>query len=80
MVLYRSEFIPVTPDKGRHMTLKIRRRRSYVRKCFMLKVQMCYIFNTITLMTLVSGAHLGPATNFSFFLKFPLDSSGFVIL
>jgi hypothetical protein len=29
---------------------------------------------------LVSGAHLGPATNFSFSLRFSLDSCGFVIL
>jgi hypothetical protein len=29
---------------------------------------------------LVSGKHLGPATNVSFSLKFPLDSCGFVIL
>jgi hypothetical protein len=28
---------------------------------------------------LVSGAHLGPATNFSFSLKFSSDSCGFVI-
>jgi hypothetical protein len=30
--------------------------------------------------SLVSGAHLGPATNFSFSLKFYLESCGFVIL
>jgi hypothetical protein len=29
---------------------------------------------------LVSGIHLGPATNFSFSLRFSLDSSRFVIL
>jgi hypothetical protein len=29
---------------------------------------------------LVSGAHLGPATNFSFSLRFSLDSCGFAIL
>jgi hypothetical protein len=29
---------------------------------------------------LVSGAHLGPVTNFSFAMKFPADSCGFVIL
>jgi hypothetical protein len=29
---------------------------------------------------LVSGAHLGPVTNFSFSLKFPLDSCCFIIL
>jgi hypothetical protein len=29
---------------------------------------------------LVSGTHLGPATNFSFSLKFPFGSCGFVIL
>jgi hypothetical protein len=29
---------------------------------------------------LVSGTHLGPVTNLSFSLKFPLNSCGFVIL
>jgi hypothetical protein len=29
---------------------------------------------------LVSGAHLGPVTDFSFSLKFPSDSCDFVIL
>jgi hypothetical protein len=29
---------------------------------------------------LVSGAHLGPATNFSLSLRFSLDSCGFFIL
>jgi hypothetical protein len=29
---------------------------------------------------LVSGARLGPVTNFSFSLKFPLDGCGFGIL
>jgi hypothetical protein len=29
---------------------------------------------------LVSGAHLGPVTNFSFAMKFPVDSCGFDIL
>jgi hypothetical protein len=28
----------------------------------------------------VSGAHLGPVTNFSFAMKLPLDSCGFGIL
>jgi hypothetical protein len=27
----------------------------------------------------MSGAHLGPVTNFSFFLKFPLDSCGVIL-
>jgi hypothetical protein len=35
---------------------------------------------TVGQSALVSGAHLGPVTNFSFSLKFPLDSWGFVIL
>jgi hypothetical protein len=29
---------------------------------------------------LVSGTHLGPVTDFSFSLKFPLDICGFIIL
>jgi hypothetical protein len=35
---------------------------------------------TVGQSVLVSGTHLGPATNFSFSLKFPLDSCEFVIL
>jgi hypothetical protein len=35
---------------------------------------------TVGQSVLVSGTHLGPATNFSFALKFYLDSCGFVIL
>jgi hypothetical protein len=35
---------------------------------------------TVGQSVLVSGAHLGPVTNFSFSLKFYLDSCGFVIL
>jgi hypothetical protein len=36
--------------------------------------------STVGQSVLVSGTHLGPATNFSFSLKFTLDSCGFVIL
>jgi hypothetical protein len=33
-----------------------------------------------TVSVLVSGTHLGPATNFSFSLRFPSESCVFVIL
>jgi hypothetical protein len=35
---------------------------------------------TVSQSVLMPGLHLGPATNFSFSLKFPSDSCGFVIL
>jgi hypothetical protein len=45
-----------------------------------LKLQLIYDRQSVGQSVLVSGAHLGPATNFSFSLKFLLDSCGFVIL
>jgi hypothetical protein len=41
-----------------------------------LKLKLIYVRQSV----LVSGAHLGPVTNFSFSLKFPSDSCVFVIL
>jgi hypothetical protein len=35
---------------------------------------------TVGQSVLVSGAHLGPVTNFSFAMKFPVDSCSFGIL
>jgi hypothetical protein len=45
-----------------------------------LKLKLIYDRQSVGQSVLVSGAHLGPVTNFSFPLKFPLDSCGFVIL
>jgi hypothetical protein len=44
------------------------------------KSQSHYDRQSVGQSVLVSGAHLGPATNFSFSLKFYLDSCGFVVL
>jgi hypothetical protein len=44
------------------------------------KLKLIYDRQSVGQSVLVSGAHLGPATNFSFTLKFPSDSCGFVIL
>jgi hypothetical protein len=45
-----------------------------------LKLKLIYDRQLVGQSVLVPGAHLGPATNFSFSLKFPSDSSGFVNL
>jgi hypothetical protein len=45
-----------------------------------LKLKLIYDRQSVGQSVLMSGAHLGPVTNFSFSLKFPLDSCGFVIL
>jgi hypothetical protein len=45
-----------------------------------LKLQLIYDRQSVGESVLVSGTHLGPSTNFSFSLKFSLDSFGFVIL
>jgi hypothetical protein len=47
--------------------------------CHALKLQLIYNRQSVGQSVLVSGAHLGPVTNFSFSLKFLLDSCGFVI-
>jgi hypothetical protein len=44
------------------------------------KLKLIYDRQSVAQSVLVSGAHLGPETNFSFSLKFPSDSCGFVIL
>jgi hypothetical protein len=41
------------------------------------KVKVKIILGSVGQSVLVSGAHLGPTTNFSFSLKFSLDSCGF---
>jgi hypothetical protein len=46
----------------------------------MLKFKLIYARQSVGQSVLVSGAHLGPVTNFSFSLKFPSGSCGFVIL
>jgi hypothetical protein len=45
-----------------------------------LKLKLVYDRQSVGQSVLVSGTHLGPATNFSFSTKFPSDSSVFVIL
>jgi hypothetical protein len=44
------------------------------------KSKLSYDRQSVGQSVLVSGTHLGPATNFSFSLKFSLDSRWFVIL
>jgi hypothetical protein len=44
------------------------------------KLKLIYDRQSVGQSVLVSDAHLGPATNFSFSLKFPTDSCVFVIL
>jgi hypothetical protein len=46
----------------------------------LLQLQLIYDRQSVGQSVLVSGAHLGPVTNFSFSLKFPSDSYRFVIL
>jgi hypothetical protein len=45
-----------------------------------LKLKLNYDWQSVGQSVLVTGAHLGPTTNFSFSLKFALDSCEFVIL
>jgi hypothetical protein len=44
------------------------------------QVKLIYDQESVGQSVLVSGAHLEPATNFSFSIKFPSDSCGLVIL
>jgi hypothetical protein len=44
------------------------------------KLKLIYDRQSVGQSVLVSGAHLGPATNFSFSSEFPSDSCMFVIL
>jgi hypothetical protein len=46
----------------------------------LLKLKLIYDRQSVSQSVLVSGAHLGPATNFSFSLKFPSDSCKVIIL
>jgi hypothetical protein len=45
-----------------------------------LKLKLIYDRHSVGQSVLVSGAHLGPLTNFSFAMKFSVDSCGFVVL
>jgi hypothetical protein len=45
-----------------------------------LELKLNYDRHSVGQFVLVSGTHLGPVTNFSFSLKFSLDSCGLVIL
>jgi hypothetical protein len=51
-----------------------------LRQELQLQLQLIYDRQSVGQSVLVSGAHLGPVTNFSFSFKFLLDSCGFVIL
>jgi hypothetical protein len=55
----------------------MKKERSYVKKK---TKKLIYDRQSVGQSILVSGAHLGPVTNFSFAMKFPVDSCGFVIL
>jgi hypothetical protein len=45
-----------------------------------LKLKLIYDGQFVDQSVLVASTYLGPANNFSFSLKFPLDSCGFIIL
>jgi hypothetical protein len=53
--------------------------RPYLAILKQLKLKLIYDGQSVGQSVLVSGTHLGPETNLSFSLKFPLDSCGFVI-
>jgi hypothetical protein len=55
-------------------------RREELKLKLKLKLKLNYDRQSVGQSVLVSGAHLGPATNFSFSLKFSLDGCVFVIL
>jgi hypothetical protein len=66
-------------------TLRLRYRAQQVNALLgnshcLLKLKLIYDRQSVGQSVLVSGAHLGPVTTFSFSLKLPLDSCGFVIL
>jgi hypothetical protein len=62
----------------RHTTVDlICKSQSHV---LLLKLKLIYNEQSAGQSVLVSGAHLGAVTNFSFTLKFPSDSCVFVIL
>jgi hypothetical protein len=46
----------------------------------MAQLKLIYDRQSVGQSVLVSSAHLGPVTNFSFAMKFPVDSCGFVTL
>jgi hypothetical protein len=45
-----------------------------------LKLKLIYDRQSVRQSVMVSGAHLGPLTNFSFAMRFSVDSCGFVVL
>jgi hypothetical protein len=56
------------------------RNQAHSENSLKLKLKLNYDRQSVGQSVLVSGAHLGPVTNFSFSLIFSLDSCGFVIL
>jgi hypothetical protein len=47
---------------------------------YQLKLKLIYDRQSVGQSVQVSGAHLGPLTNFSFAMRFSVDSYGFVVL
>jgi hypothetical protein len=68
---------PVIPPDNRFHTLHT---EPITRLLLKLKLKLICNRRSVGQSVLVSGAHLGPVTDFSFSLKFPLDSCVFVIL
>jgi hypothetical protein len=56
------------------------RTATVILKLMKLKLKLIYDRQPVGQSVLVSGAHLGPVTNFSFSIKFPSDGCVFVIL
>jgi hypothetical protein len=65
----------VTPHRSPHEVLTA----SLLAEHF-LKLKLLCDRQSVGQSVLVSGSHLGPVTDFSFSLKYPLDSCVFVIL
>jgi hypothetical protein len=63
-----------------HNGLSFHHRKTVRYEDWCVKLKLIYDRQSAGQSVLVPGTHLGPATNFSFSLKFPLDSCWFVIL
>jgi hypothetical protein len=83
-VNFNLKLISFTQRKG--ATSQFQRQNAGNNRCLLLKLKLklklklIYERQSVGQSVLVSGAHLGPGTNFSFAMKFPVDSCGFVIL
>jgi hypothetical protein len=74
--LKKSHFSARTVNRASHIFVSILTELSSVP----LKLKLNYDGQSVDQSVLVSDTYLGLATNFSFSLKFHLDSCGFVIL